>query len=182
MPVAGPAYYPWGKPHGHPYGPHPMGEVGNVLIKGCTALGIRVSAGGPVAILSASHGDRPHCIYRGFCIQGCKVGAKASTLVTHVPDAICARRRNPRQLHGSSCLHQRRWPRQRHRLLRRTRAASTSSALVPSSCAATRLRRLAFSSIPRVPATNKASPTPPERSANTSWRRPETSSWGNLTI
>ena len=88
MPVAGPAYYPWGKPHGHPYGPHPVGEVGNVLIKGCTALGIPVSAGGPVAILSASHGDRPHCIYRGFCIQGCKVGAKASTLVTHVPDAI----------------------------------------------------------------------------------------------
>jgi hypothetical protein len=63
-------------------------EVGNILIKGCTALGIRVSAGGPVAILSASHGDRPPCIYRGFCIQGCKVGAKASTLVTHVPDAI----------------------------------------------------------------------------------------------
>lgn len=88
MPVAGPAYYPWGKPHGNPYGPHPMGEVGNVLIKGCTALGIPVAAGGPVAILSASHGDRPHCIYRGFCIQGCKVGAKASTLVTHVPDAL----------------------------------------------------------------------------------------------
>ncbi len=88
MPVAGPAYYPWGKPHGHPYGPHPVGEVGNVLIKGCTALGIPVCAGGPVAILSASHGDRPHCIYRGFCIQGCKVGAKASTLVTHIPDAI----------------------------------------------------------------------------------------------
>ncbi len=88
MPVAGPAYYPWGKPHGHPYAPHPMGGVGDVLIKGCTALGIPVSAGGPVAILSASHGDRPHCIYRGFCIQGCKVGAKASTLVTHVPDAL----------------------------------------------------------------------------------------------
>jgi choline dehydrogenase-like flavoprotein len=88
MPVAGPAYYPWGKPHGHPYAPHPMGGVGDVLIKGCTALGIPVSAGGPVAILSASHGDRPHCIYRGFCIQGCKVGAKASTLITHVPDAL----------------------------------------------------------------------------------------------
>ena len=55
---------------------------------GCTRLGIPVSAGGPVAILSASHGDRPHCIYRGFCIQGCKVGAKASTLITHVPDAL----------------------------------------------------------------------------------------------
>jgi choline dehydrogenase-like flavoprotein len=88
MPVAGPAYYPWGHPHGYAYGPHPMGGVGNALIKGCTALKIPVSIGGPVAILSGSHGDRPHCIYRGFCIQGCKVGAKASTLVTHVPDAL----------------------------------------------------------------------------------------------
>ncbi|MGC1423165.1 MAG: GMC family oxidoreductase [Terracidiphilus sp.] len=88
MPVAGPAYYPWGHPHGYAYGPHPMGGVGNALIKGCSALNIPVSIGGPVAILSGSHGDRPHCIYRGFCIQGCKVGAKASTLVTHVPDAL----------------------------------------------------------------------------------------------
>jgi len=65
-----------------------MGGVGNVLIRGCTKLGIGVSAGGPVAILAGSRGDRPHCIYRGFCLQGCKVGAKASTLITHVPDAI----------------------------------------------------------------------------------------------
>lgn len=88
MPVAGPAYYPWGHPHGYTYGPHPTGGVGNALVKGCTAMGIPVSIGGPVAILSGSRGDRPHCIYRGFCIQGCKVGAKASTLVTHVPDAL----------------------------------------------------------------------------------------------
>ena len=88
MPVAGPAYYPWGHPHGYAYGPHPMGGVGNALVRGCSALDIPVSIGGPVAILSGSHGDRPHCIYRGFCIQGCKVGAKASTLITHVPDAI----------------------------------------------------------------------------------------------
>ena len=88
LPVSGPSYYPWGDPHGYAYGPHPMGGVGDALIRGCTALGIGVSAGGPVAILSASRGDRPHCIYRGFCIQGCKVGAKASTLITHVPDAI----------------------------------------------------------------------------------------------
>ncbi|HEY1582784.1 MAG TPA: GMC family oxidoreductase [Chthoniobacterales bacterium] len=88
MPVAGPAWYPWGDPHGYAYGPHPMGGVGNTLIKGCTSLGIPVSAGGPVAILSGSRNDRPHCIYRGFCIQGCKVGAKASTLITHVPDAL----------------------------------------------------------------------------------------------
>ena len=88
MPVAGPAYFPWGDPHGYPYGPHPMGGVGDVLLRGCTKLGIRVSAGGPVAITSGSHGDRPHCIYRGFCIQGCKVGAKQSTLISHVPDAV----------------------------------------------------------------------------------------------
>jgi choline dehydrogenase-like flavoprotein len=65
-----------------------MGGVGDALIRGCTKLGVRVSAGGPVAILNGSRADRPHCIYRGFCIQGCKVGAKASTLITHVPDAI----------------------------------------------------------------------------------------------
>jgi choline dehydrogenase-like flavoprotein len=88
IPIAGPAYYPWGHPHGYPYGPHPVGGVGDVLIKGCSKLGIRVCAGGPVAITSGSHADRPHCIYRGFCIQGCKVGAKQSTLVSHIPDAI----------------------------------------------------------------------------------------------
>lgn len=88
IPIAGPAWFPWGDPHGHPYGPHPLGGVGDVLVRGCTKLGIPSVAGGPVAILSASHGDRPHCIYRGFCLQGCKVGAKASTLITHVPDAI----------------------------------------------------------------------------------------------
>lgn len=88
LPVSGPSYYPWGDPHGYPYGPHPMGGVGDMLIKGCSKLGIGVSAGGPVAILNGSRADRPHCIYRGFCIQGCKVGAKASTLITHVPDAI----------------------------------------------------------------------------------------------
>lgn len=88
LPVAGPAYFPWGDPHGYAYGPHPLGGVGDVLVKGCTKLGIGVCAGGPVAILSGSHGDRPHCIYRGFCIQGCKVGAKASTLITHVPEAL----------------------------------------------------------------------------------------------
>lgn len=88
IPVSGPAYFPWGDPHGYPYGPHPMGGVGDVLINGCTNLGIRVSVGGPVAIIAGAHGDRQHCIYRGFCIQGCKVGAKQSTLVSHVPDAI----------------------------------------------------------------------------------------------
>ena len=88
IPVAGPLHYPWGDPHGYPYAPHPLGGVADVLVRGCSKLGIPVVAGGPVAITSGAHGDRPHCIYRGFCIQGCKVGAKQSTLVSHVPDAI----------------------------------------------------------------------------------------------
>lgn len=57
-------------------------DVGSAVVwnvRGCTNLGIGVSAGGPVAILSGSLGDRPHCIYRNFCVQGCKIGAKAST-------------------------------------------------------------------------------------------------------
>ena len=56
MPVAGPAWFPWGDPHGHPYGPHPLGGVGDVLVRGCTRLGIRSVAGGPVAILSLRMG------------------------------------------------------------------------------------------------------------------------------
>ena len=88
LPVSGPAWFPWGDPHGYAFAPHPMGAIGDILIRGCSRLAIRVSAGGPVAILQGSRADRPHCIYRGFCVQGCKVGAKASTLITHVPDAI----------------------------------------------------------------------------------------------
>lgn len=88
LPVAGPAYFPWGHPHGYSYGPHPLGGVADKLVRGCTSLGIGVVAGGPVAITSGAYGDRQHCIYRGFCIQGCKVGAKQSTLVSHVPDAL----------------------------------------------------------------------------------------------
>jgi choline dehydrogenase-like flavoprotein len=41
-----------------------------------------------VAIANGVFGNRPHCIYRGFCLQGCKVNAKASPLITHLPDAI----------------------------------------------------------------------------------------------
>jgi len=88
MPVAGPARYPWGDPHGYPYGPLESGEYANLLVRGCSRLGIRAVAGGPIAINSGAYGDRPHCIFRGFCLQGCKVAAKASTLYTHVPDGI----------------------------------------------------------------------------------------------
>jgi choline dehydrogenase-like flavoprotein len=87
-PVSGPTRYPWGKPHGYPYAPLQAGTAGQKLIEGCTRLGIPVVAGGPVAIPAGRVGKRPHCIMRGFCLLGCKVGAKSSTMVSHIPDAI----------------------------------------------------------------------------------------------
>ncbi len=51
-------------------------------------LGIPVVAGGPVAIPAGAFGKRPHCIMRGICLLGCKVGAKSSIHLSHIPDAI----------------------------------------------------------------------------------------------
>ena len=86
LPVAG-QYWPWGDPHGYPMGPHPIGGAAEVAWKGAEACGIEMRVG-PVAITNGAFGNRPHCIYRGFCLEGCKVNAKASPLITHVPDAI----------------------------------------------------------------------------------------------
>jgi choline dehydrogenase-like flavoprotein len=86
LPVAG-QDWPWGDPHTYPHSPHPVSGLGDLFLRGCQRLGIDVRVG-PVAITNGVMGRRPHCIYRGFCIQGCKVNAKASTLITHVPDAL----------------------------------------------------------------------------------------------
>lgn len=86
LPVAG-EDWPWGDPHRYPHRPHPVGGNGEVLLRGAIALGITAKVG-PVAITNGRFGNRPHCIYRGFCLQGCKVNAKASPLITHIPDAL----------------------------------------------------------------------------------------------
>jgi choline dehydrogenase-like flavoprotein len=86
LPVAGQPW-PWGDPHTYPFQAQPVSGNGDVFISGCERLGIPVRVG-PVAIANGRFGNRPHCIYRGFCLQGCKVNAKASPLVTHVPDAL----------------------------------------------------------------------------------------------
>ncbi len=86
LPVAG-QHWPWGDPHGYPHGPHPIGGAAERAWEGARACGIEMRVG-PVAITNGAFGNRPHCIYRGFCLQGCKVNAKASPLVTHVPDAL----------------------------------------------------------------------------------------------
>lgn len=86
LPVAGDDW-PWGDPHGYPQRPHPVSANGEVFQRGALAAGITTRVG-PVAISNGRFGNRPHCIYRGFCLQGCKVNAKASPLITHVPDAL----------------------------------------------------------------------------------------------
>ena len=86
LPVAG-EHWPWGDPHAYPHSPHPIGGGARRIMKGAERCGIEMRVG-PVAIANGSFGNRPHCIYRGLCLQGCKVGAKASPLVTHVPDAL----------------------------------------------------------------------------------------------
>jgi choline dehydrogenase-like flavoprotein len=86
LPVAG-ERWPWGDPHSYPQRPHPVGGNGEIFQRGADALGIAARVG-PVAISNGRFGNRPHCVYRGFCLQGCKVNAKASPLITHIPDAL----------------------------------------------------------------------------------------------
>jgi choline dehydrogenase-like flavoprotein len=86
LPVAG-EDWPWGDPHRYPHRPHPVSGNGETFLRGAYAAGIEAKVG-PVAISNGRFGHRPHCIYRGFCLQGCKVNAKASPLITHIPDAL----------------------------------------------------------------------------------------------
>jgi choline dehydrogenase-like flavoprotein len=86
LPVSG-QDWPWGDPHRYPYAAHPVSAGAERAKEGARRLGIDFRVG-PVAIPNGAFGNRPHCIYRGFCLQGCKVNAKASPLITHLPDAI----------------------------------------------------------------------------------------------
>ena len=86
LPVAG-QDWPWGDPHRYPHAAHPVSGGADRARAGAREAGIEMRVG-PVAIPNGVFGNRPHCIYRGFCLQGCKVNAKASPLITHLPDAI----------------------------------------------------------------------------------------------
>jgi choline dehydrogenase-like flavoprotein len=86
LPVAG-QHWPWGDPHDYPHNPHPISGAAVKAWDGARNCGVEMRVG-PVSITNGVFGNRPHCIYRGFCLQGCKVNAKASPLITHLPDAI----------------------------------------------------------------------------------------------
>lgn len=86
LPAAG-QDWPWGHVHRYTHSPHPISGAAERLIVGAGKFGMAMRVG-PVGIANGTFGNRPHCIYRGFCLQGCKVNAKGSPLVTHIPDAI----------------------------------------------------------------------------------------------
>ncbi|OXM85059.1 GMC family oxidoreductase [Paenibacillus rigui] len=89
--VSGPKYFPWGSFHGpYPYPERdPLSPNAHLFQKGCEELGIQTAVT-PLAILSAPFDNRPPCINRGFCNQGCMPNAKFSTLIVHIPKAVQA--------------------------------------------------------------------------------------------
>ena len=58
-----------------------------VLYAGATKLGYKEVHTGNMAINSRPRKGRASCMQLGFCFQGCKSGAKWSTLYTEIPDA-----------------------------------------------------------------------------------------------
>ena len=88
-------------------GPPPLPAVaasdrrqGQAFVRGgAQRLGIEC-ASARSASANGRFGNRPHCIYRGFCLQGCKVNAKASPLDHPRPRRAGARGGDPRRLHG----------------------------------------------------------------------------------
>lgn len=58
-----------------------------VMHAGAKQLGYKQVHTGHLAINSRPYDGRGLCIQQGFCVQGCKIGAKWSTLYTEIPDA-----------------------------------------------------------------------------------------------
>ncbi|MDZ7713861.1 MAG: GMC family oxidoreductase [Rhodovibrio sp.] len=58
-----------------------------VMYAGATRLGYKEVHTGRMAINSRPRDGRPACMQLGFCFQGCKSGAKWSTLYTEIPKA-----------------------------------------------------------------------------------------------
>lgn len=92
--ISGPAPYPWGpaRKRAYPLGPLPINGAGQLMKKGCDALGINTSPAANAALSAGYYqegvGYRPACANRGFCQAGCTIGAKASMDVTYIPLAI----------------------------------------------------------------------------------------------
>ena len=69
--------------------PHlPWSADFKVLAEGARRIGYKKIVAGPMAINSVPRDDRPACQQIGFCMQGCKIAAKWSTLYTELPQAV----------------------------------------------------------------------------------------------
>ncbi len=82
---AGDPAYPPGAPP--PLPAHPIGAMGRTAAQGMNRLGWHWWPG-TNAIPSREHGRLARCARRGTCQTGCPEGAKASTDLTHWPDAL----------------------------------------------------------------------------------------------
>ncbi|GAA6210607.1 GMC family oxidoreductase [Hyphomicrobiales bacterium 4NK60-0047b] len=68
--------------------PHlPWNNDFRVLAEGARRMGMKEIVSGPMAINSVDRDGRPACQQIGFCMQGCKIGAKWSTMYTEIPRA-----------------------------------------------------------------------------------------------
>ena len=177
LPVAG-QDWPWGDPHRYPHSPHPVGGNGQIVLRGARQLGIEMRVG-PVAIPNGRFGNRPHCIYRGFCLQGCKVNAKASPLITHIPDALAHGAEIRPDSHVSAVARRRRHRRAPPASTLPAPASRTGNGPARSSSPATRIetpRLLLLSATDRYPRRPGQRPRPgrplPDGAGRTPDRRP----------
>jgi len=79
-----PAYPPMTPP---PLPPMPIGKMGRLAAKGMNRLGWHWWPA-PMSVPSRPYRGRSQCARRGTCSQGCPEQAKASTDLTHWPDAL----------------------------------------------------------------------------------------------
>lgn len=92
--VSGPANYPWGpaRKRSYPLPPLPINGAGQLMERGCEAVGIKTSLAANAALSAGRYqegvGQRPACANRGFCQAGCNIGAKSSMDVTYIPLAL----------------------------------------------------------------------------------------------
>jgi choline dehydrogenase-like flavoprotein len=86
----GPFDPPRSKPY--PLPPMPVKSSGALLEAAAGKLGLHPQVA-PVAILSQPYNGRSGCIHCGFCMGfGCEAGAKSSTLVAMIPEALATGR------------------------------------------------------------------------------------------
>ncbi|WP_440997045.1 FAD-dependent oxidoreductase [Arhodomonas sp. SL1] len=79
------------RPTGEPYPMPPLATFGQAraIARGFEAMGMH-TAPMPMAINSQPYGDRPACLYDGWCDAGCPIGALYNPLVRDIPGAIAA--------------------------------------------------------------------------------------------